>query len=505
MDYYKKTNRKRIIYKPIILTLLVIGGTSLNSFSQIQKGQDMDGEDVGNISGYSVSMPDANTVAIGAPDNDGNGPGAGHVRVYLWTGSVWAQKGQDINGEDIDDWSGISLSMPDANTVAIGAGENNGNGPDAGHVRVYSWNNSAWVQKGQDINGETAGDLSGTSVSMPDPNTIAIGAPFNNGSIGPNAGHVRVFSWDGSTWLQKGLDIDGESFGDLSGSSVSMPDSNTLAIGAPWNQANGTGSGHVRVFSWNGSTWIQKGLDLDGKTFFNLFGRAVSMPDANTVAIGAPYNQASGLDTGYVGVYFWNGSSWAQKGYDITGEDIGDLSGWSVSMPDSNTVAIGARENHGNGSISGQVRVHSFNGNTWTQLGPDINGEAAGDQLGYSVSMPDENTVAIGAPYNDGINGLDAGHVRVFSGFSAVGFFDNSFTDKINLHPNPTSGTLIISFDTIQEELNVSLFSLDGKLIYSRLNNYLFNTSFEIETPKGVYLLKIYNNFQAASMLVVKK
>ena len=52
---------------------------------------------------------------------------------------------------------------------------------------------------------------------------------------------------------------------------------------------------------------------------------------------------------------------------------------------------------------------------TWTQIGADINGEAAGDQSGTSVSLSsDGTTVAIGAVYNDG-SGSNAGHVRIFS------------------------------------------------------------------------------------------
>jgi hypothetical protein len=47
------------------------------------------------------------------------------------------------------------------------------------------------------------------------------------------------------------LDIDGEAAGDRSGSSISMPDANTLAIGAPYNDGNGSDAGHVRICAWN--------------------------------------------------------------------------------------------------------------------------------------------------------------------------------------------------------------------------------------------------------------
>ena len=50
-----------------------------------------------------------------------------------------------------------------------------------------------------------------------------------------------------------------------------------------------------------------------------------------------------------------------------------------------------------------------------TQLGADIDGEAAGDLSGYSVSLSaDGSRLAIGARNNAG-NGGSSGHVRVFS------------------------------------------------------------------------------------------
>ena len=98
-----------------------------------------------------------------------------------------------------------------------------------------------------------------------DGNTIAIGATFND-VAGVNAGHVRIYEWSGSTWNQKGLDIDGEATGDQSGRSVSMSsDGNTIAIGAPYNDGASANAGHVRVYEWSGSVWDQKGVDIDEK------------------------------------------------------------------------------------------------------------------------------------------------------------------------------------------------------------------------------------------------
>jgi hypothetical protein len=83
-------------------------------------------------------------VAIGAPLNDGNGSDAGHVRVYRFGGANWAQRGQDIDGEAAGDHSGSSVSLSlDGGIVAIGAPLNDGNGGGSGQVRVYAVGNES--------------------------------------------------------------------------------------------------------------------------------------------------------------------------------------------------------------------------------------------------------------------------------------------------------------------------------------------------------------------------
>jgi hypothetical protein len=185
-------------------------------------------------------------MAVGAPSNDPNPMiSAGHVRVYQWTNGAWLQLGDDIDGESSIDMSGFSVSLSgDGLRVAIGAYRNagdDGNSANAGHVRVYSWNGTnAWVQLGGDIDGEAAGDYSGYSVSLSeDGSRVAIGAVFND-ERGDASGHVRVYSWNGTNaWVQLGGDIDGEAPGDQSGYSVSMSgDGSRIAVGAIENRGH---------------------------------------------------------------------------------------------------------------------------------------------------------------------------------------------------------------------------------------------------------------------------
>jgi hypothetical protein len=172
------------------------------------------------------------------------------VRIYQWNGTAWVQQGADIDSEAAGDQSGSSVSLSsDGNCEAIGAPANDGSGASAGHVRIYQWNGSTWVQQGADIDGEAAGDQSGRSVSLSsDGARVAIGAYLNDGS-GGDAGHVRIYQWNGAAWVQQGADIDGEAAGDWSGFAVSMSsDATRVAVGAWFNDGNGASAGHVRVY-----------------------------------------------------------------------------------------------------------------------------------------------------------------------------------------------------------------------------------------------------------------
>ena len=84
--------------------------------------------------------------------------------------------------------------------VAIGAPYNDGYVDDAGHVRIYQWQENNWVQIGADIHGEATDNLSGESVSLnAEGNRVAIGARLNDGDAPPNHdGHVRVYERDES-------------------------------------------------------------------------------------------------------------------------------------------------------------------------------------------------------------------------------------------------------------------------------------------------------------------
>nr|AOE10128.1 conserved hypothetical protein [uncultured bacterium] len=395
----------------------IIGGQ--RAMAKAQFGGDIDGEDAYDYSGRSVSLSsDGSTVAIGASGNDGNGSSSGHVRIYKNVSGTWTQIGGDIDGEAAGDVSGGSVSLSsDGSTVAIGASGNDGNGSYSGHVRIYENVSGTWTQIGGDIDGEAADDASGGSVSLSsDGSTVAIGASGNDGN-GSYSGHVRVYENVSGNWIQLGLDIDGEAAGDRSGGSVSLSsDGSTVAIGAFGNNGNGSFSGHVRIYENVSGTWTQLGADIDGEAVYDQSGQSVSLSsDGSTVAIGASANNGNGSYSGHVRIYKNVSGTWTQIGGDIDGEAAGDVSGGSVSLSSDGTiVAIGASGNNGTGTDAGHVRIYENVSGNWIQLGLDIDGEVPDDYSGQSVSLSsDGSTVAIGASGNNG-TGTDAGHVRIY-------------------------------------------------------------------------------------------
>jgi len=412
--------------------------SSLASLAQTQIGTDINGEAAGNLSGLSVSLSsDGNIVAISAPYNNGSAVNSGHVRVYKNVSGVWTQIGADIDGEAAGDQiDSISLS-DDGSILAIGARANDGNGSNSGHVRVYQNISNVWTQIGADIDGEAAGDQSGSISLSGDGSILAIGA-YANGGNGNFSGHVRVYQNISNVWTQIGADIDGEAAGDFSGFSVSLSsDGSIVAIGARANDGNGSNSGHVRVYQNISNVWTQIGADIDGDASSDpsIFNVSLSS-DGNILAIGDPYNNGSAVNSGHVRIYK---------------------------------------------NISG----------VWTQIGADINGEAAGDESGFSVSLSsDGNILAIGEPGNDG-NGTSPGRgrVRLFD-LTAILDSDSFVQSNFLLFPNPSKGIVNISLEKNLQLEKVSIYNQLGQLVKKAEGNVIYTT----ELAKGTYYVEVFTN-----------
>ena len=381
-----------------------------------QRGQTLDGQASWERLGTAISLSaNGGVMAMGAP-------GDANVRVLALEENVLVQRGARLTGAASDENFGESTSLSaSGDVVAVGAYWADGGGWRAGRVQVFQWAGAEWKQLGQDIDGAADGDESGRSIALSaDGTALAVGAYYNDGG-GYWAGHVRVFALVRDEWIQRGADIEGEAERDRSGSAVSLSgDGSVLAVGAYYNDGGGDYSGHARVFAWvEDSKWEQLGSDIDGEAAGDRLGEAVALStDGKVLALGAERNHGGGTHNGHVRVFTYDGDDWKQRGSDINGEQAYDSMGWSVSLSaDGAILAIGSPRNR-------YVKVFEFVDDEWTQRGADIVTPSEHDDFGHAVALSsDGSTVAVGAPYAYGSPDLPdggpwAGQVRVYQASS---------------------------------------------------------------------------------------
>ena len=255
-----------------------------------------------------------------------------------------------------------------------------------------------WTQIGSHIEAEASGDFLGTSVAInANGNIIAAGAPNNDGTgARPNSGHVRVYEDIAGTWTQIGLDINGENTDDESGTSIAMNGiGDIVAIGAPYSDENGNNSGHIRVYQNIAGTWTQLGNDIPGVNINDSFGISVTMNNSGTIVAGGSVN-------GPTTVHEYQGGTWVQLGNTINSINEAE----AVTMDATgNILAIGYR-------YVDEVKVFENITGVWTEQTTIVGSQH--DNFGASVSISHDGlTLAIGAPIDD-FDGTYEGYAHVY-------------------------------------------------------------------------------------------
>jgi len=316
----------------------------------IQVGNDIIGPSYSCAQGRSVAISDdGKRVAIGASDHDLK---RGMVRVYEEIGGIWSQIGNDFIGENPDDFLGYSVSLSsNGKRIVMGTWVNSSSISNYGYAKIYEETNGVWAQLGTKLEGNEVDDKFGNSVSFSsNGNRIAIGALHY-----ALTGQVQVFELNNNTWLRIGNEIDGINSGDNAGWSVSLShDGTRIAIGAALSWDNGAHSGNVRVYDEIGGAWSQVGNKIVGLNEKDHLGYAVSLSSDGTIlAMGAPLTILDSVNLGYTKIFKESGGTWMPYGNDIYGLGAGDLFGASVSLSsDGNRLAIGGpRNNNSRGHV----------------------------------------------------------------------------------------------------------------------------------------------------------
>lgn len=373
-----------------------------------QLGSDIEGDQEYARFGTAVSLSsNGNRLAISAPYDDGTGQQysyMGKVQVMDFMNGQWVQIGADLYGYNDSDNFGTSLSLSaNGNRLAIGSPMNSDKDLHTGDVRIYELDldSSTWVQLGSKIDGEGRADRFGTSVALSsDGSIIAAGAPYNDADPGNNiydTGHVKVLEFNGDDWVQMGDDIKGNfgvecperQTGGFAGSSIALSaDGLRLAL---------NDKKVVRVFDYNGVSWIQVAQDIV-QSYINIGSLSISA-DGNRLVVGNPGYRYLGNE-GSINIYDYVDGTW-QKAKTFSGVGEADRLGSSVSISgDGSSVFVGATTSTPYVDISdgnGYAQAYKFNNTDWVETIKFI-GDSTGDFFGSSVaSSSDGAKFAVGA------------------------------------------------------------------------------------------------------------
>lgn len=164
------------------------------------------------------------------------------------------------------------------------------------------------------------------------------------------------------------------------------------------------------------------------------------------------------------------GTSWSQQTSGITSairdvQFVDGNTGWAVAS----------------GTNSGVILKTTNGGSTW-------NVEAFGSLPNFgAVSFVDSNKGwACGS-------GNSATGIYLYSG-SPSNIQENNFINSIQVYPNPSEGLVTMQFEEMQNEINISVYSIDGRILQNFTKNQMDNFSFEIDEPAGLYLVEIIND-----------
>ncbi|MEM1093860.1 MAG: T9SS type A sorting domain-containing protein [Bacteroidota bacterium] len=310
----------------------------------------------------------------------------------------------------------VALS-DDGQYAVLGAPQANG---AIGAAYVFARNGTSWTRQAILAAGDgAASDQFGYAVSINrDGTTVVVGSPDDDDN-GSASGAVYTFTRSGSTWTQQSKLVPaGSATDDRVGYAVDISsDGLYIAVGSPYDDPNGSNSGSVYIYHFARSSWgLTHNLTPGDGSTLDLFGATVALNSiGNYVAVGSPgADHGRAPDPGAAYVFLRSNEAWSEQQKLVTRDaSLSDsLASKGLAISENGSyIALGAHRNDDAGSSSGSVYIFNRSGATWSQqLKLTARDAAANDLFGYAVALDsDGDTIVIGAPGdNSATNDADA-------------------------------------------------------------------------------------------------
>ncbi len=340
--------------------------------------------------GFSVAIS-GNVAVVGASGSDDQGSNSGAAYVYRYNGTVWAEEkkllASDVKG--FDNFGASVAVSSSSDVVVVGAPE----GLRPGSAYVYRYDGKAWREEAKLVGLDSPGFRSfGSSVAISG-DVVAVGDEDRTNEILIGAGAVYVYRYDGSGWVLE-AELLPSGVAAALGRSVAVSDG-VLIAGAPRSLFNGSSSGAVVLYRYDGSGWVEEAtLTITGGHQFDNFGHSVAISGDSAIAGAWGRDVENGEDAGAAYIIRYDGTSWVGEGELLASDGSNDdRFGYSVAIS-GDVAVVGAWQDNDNGFLSGSAYLFRREGTAWVEEAklPASDG-APSDGFGVSIAMSDDVAV----------------------------------------------------------------------------------------------------------------
>lgn len=351
----------------------------INGLTGVQIGTTIEGDNAGDRFGNIAATELTNGNFVIAADRDTTAqPNAGSIR--LVNGTTGAIIGTPIVGDrSFDNMGGSGIFALENGNYVIASKNDDvvGFSSDGGTVILMNGNTGAQI--GATLMGASNKRLGQYGVLPLANDEFLVPSPFEDVGGVLQAGTVRIYN--ANTGAQVGPTLSGSRTNDYFGhdnNTIQLSNGNIVIASWRANSANNTNVGSITLV--NGTTKAVISTFSIDQADANLGRTAVKALNNGNYLIASNMLDHNGM-ANVGGVLMFNGTTGAQIGNTIYGDDVNDfLSHDGVTVLDNGNFVVASRYDNVNGiANAGSVKV--FDGNTGAQLGTTITGNTASDSL----------------------------------------------------------------------------------------------------------------------------